>query len=353
MRKAYKYCINGALICGFGNALLEIIKQSNNGPDRLFNWPQFWTAMGKGAVVGGGVGLVTGAIVDYFNDKEKPIKTDPVLLLLANKVRLESNDPVYRILDEKARWITHLIISEFGSDLLGEPYRFGSSEKRTALKEKFDIDICIPGKSSAFSSTAVMYNDFFEFLKGLEGSNGIVRVRRQSKTIGIILLINGTEQKIDVLPNRITRRRGNHSSGYIYVNKSGLLSRSTYTKTNPRLLNDIRLSETQKRILVVLKDWKLRENIPISSHLLQYLILDGYSYNKCRIPNSFSEKLIMVLEYIANNIDSTYISSVENTNNIISNIPSHQKGIIRTACKEIVEDYEYQPNSILKHFPNY
>jgi hypothetical protein len=97
----------------------------------------------------------------------------------------------------------------------------------------------------------------------------------------------------------------------------------------------------------------LREDIPVSSHLLQYLIQDAYSYNRGRIPSSFTEKLIMVISYIASNIDRTYIDSIENSNNIVSDIPAADKAIIKTRCKEIVEDYNYQPNSILKHFPKY
>jgi hypothetical protein len=110
------------------------------------------------------------------------------------------------------------------------------------------------------------------------------------------------------------------------------------------------MTETQKKIIVVFKDWKKRNDIPLSSHLLQCLVLDAYTRNRNAIPRSFSKKLVMVAEHIANHIETITIRSIENTNNILTDISSSEKSVIKNACKKIVDDYRYQPNSIIDTF---
>jgi len=56
----------------------------------------------------------------------------------------------------------------------------------------------------------------------------------------------------------------------------------------------------------------------------------------------------MVLEYIQNNIEDITVSSIENTNNILTAISDSDKWNIAKRCGDIVEDYRYQPNSIIK-----
>ena len=58
----------------------------------------------------------------------------------------------------------------------------------------------------------------------------------------------------------------------------------------------------------------------------------------------------MVLKHIANNLDIAVIRSIENTNNIITNIPESSKTEIIDACKALIDDCEYQPNSIIDAF---
>jgi hypothetical protein len=68
------------------------------------------------------------------------------------------------------------------------------------------------------------------------------------------------------------------------------------------------------------------------------------------VPKNFTKKIIMVLRYIADNLEAIEITSPENTNNVLTNIPDQYKTIIVDACKKTVEEFEYQPNSILDTF---
>ncbi len=58
----------------------------------------------------------------------------------------------------------------------------------------------------------------------------------------------------------------------------------------------------------------------------------------------------MVLSHIRNNIDTIYLTSIENTNNVLTDIPENDKMVIKSACNKVIEDYQYQPNSIIEYF---
>ena len=346
MNKRAKFTVGGALLLGVGNGVINVINQLNS--DEQFNWGIFLIAIGKGALVGGATGFVIGAVADHQNSLERPIDTDAILFSLAGKIRLSPNDRKYQSLSQKANWLVEVLKTEFSTELKDTPHRFGSTENGTALKEKFDIDICLPLKSDCFSSTAEMFDCVGETMEKYVGVNSLVMVSTQKKSIGVFFRIGGEDYKIDILPNKITKRRGNKSSGYLYVNNTGLFEKPTYTKTDVSLLKRVKLSETQKKILVILKGWKASNNVPLSSHLLQNLILDAYDVNYGRIPRKFTDKILLVLSHIADNINSVVLSSRENTNNVLTDIPDIDKDIIAKACQKLIDKYYYQPNSIVK-----
>ncbi len=196
-----------------------------------------------------------------------------------------------------------------------------------------------------------MFDDVEDYLQGEIGNYSIINVRDQNVSIGVFFTINQREYKIDVVPKKRSSTSGKNKSGYLYVNDSNFWKdNSTYTKTDFHALNSIRLSEAQKKIVIILKHWKSKNNLPLSSHLLESLVLDAYEMNRYRLPGNLTEKVIMVLRHIADNLDVAVIRSIENTNNVLTNISSESKTVIIDACINAIQDYEYQPNSILDMF---
>jgi hypothetical protein len=350
MNKSYKYALNGSLIFALGNALFNLINQLDEiQKNQLlkFNWRKLFIAAGKGAAVGGTGGFILGTIVDYKNAKEKRINTDAQLHKIASNKKLDKTDQNYIYLSKKVESLTEVLKIKFAGKLKKDPIRFGSTESGVALKDKFDMDVCLPFRSNAFSSTKKMNNAVYNFLKQKEGTNSIVNVRNQKKSIGLSLPINGTVHKVDIVPLKISK--GKRDSGYLYKNDNYILMKnSSYTKTNINSLKSIRLTKIQQDIIVILKNWKLKNDIPLSSHLLQNLVLDAYKYNQGRIPKNITKKVVMVFNHIAENLDVAVIRGVENSNNIITNIPQENKNIIINSCRIAIEDYKYQPNSIIK-----
>jgi hypothetical protein len=346
MNKKTKYGINGALLGAAANAVINAFKQfnaMNQDPTLKFDWSKLLLAAGKGAAFGGLGGLAIGAITDYINSQVKPINTDKHLSNLTDKIRLDKTDPRYLQLDEKAVQLANMLINEYG-DLIQSMPRLGSTEAGTALKEKFDIDLALNFRANSFASTEEMFFSVLSFFKNKIGKASITRVRDQKKSVGVYVDVDGTEHKIDIVPCKLTKAA--RGAGYLYVNNNSLFGKSSYTKTNIRVLNNAKLSPTQQKIAIALKKWKEKNALPMNSHLLQNLILDAYDYTK-KIPTGLTAKVIMVLNHIASSLDVAVIRSEENTNNVITNIPESDKDAIITAARKAVEDYNYQPNSII------
>lgn len=353
MSKAIKYGTNCAIMFGAGNALINFINQlikMDKDPTKEFSWREIFVAGSKGALVGGATGFTIGAIVDYNNSLEKPKNTDAILLTIASALKLDKRDIVYDVLSEKAKGITESLRLHFREKLSGEPSRLGSTEKGTALHDKCDIDICLPLKRDSFLSLEQMYYAIFDFMKGHIGNYSIVEVRQQKKSIGLILNILSNEYKIDIVPFRLSSNKKGKTSGYLFKKDKSFWNgdNSSYTKTDISVLKAVKITAVQKNIIILIKNWKNKNNLPLSSHLLENLVFSAYSANSNRIPRKFTHKVIMVVEFIRDNLHTISIKSAENTNNILTAIPEESKMQIVLACKKLIEEFKYQPNSILE-----
>ena len=241
--------------------------------------------------------------------------------------------------------------SEYKDQLAFTPSRIGSTEKGTALKDTFDIDISVMFKPWSFQSTREMYYDIGAYFESLIGRHSIVAVREQKKSIGVLVLLKNIEHKIDIVPCKLTQRKGNRTAGYLHVNNRSLLwNKASYTKTDLHLIAQLRLTPVQQRIVLLLKKWRDKTNLPLSSHLIENLVLCANEANSGALPRTLSEKVVTVMRYIADNLADISIISAENTNNILTYIPQTEKYEIIAACNRAIEEYEYQPNSIIEIF---
>jgi len=347
MNKQTKYAINGALIGGAAFGILDGAKQYNEiqeSSSKDFDWGRFLLAIGKGAVIGGAGGFLLGAWEDYENSKIRPVNTDLGLISFSDKIRLDENHPTYIQLKEKGQSIIFMLLTRYGSLIESTPM-LGSTVNGTALKSKFDIDYAINFRSNAFRNIQEMFDSLYDFFEDSVGKNGITGIRRQRKSIGVFVRIDGVKRKIDFAPCKLSKGKRS-GAGYLHVNDDSIFGRSSYTKTNVRELNKVKLSPTQRRIVLLLKNWKEKNDLPLSSHLLQNLVLDAYAFAPSK-PKGFTTQVLMVLRHMADNLHVAFIRGVENTNNVITAIPQSDKDIIAASAREVIQEYEYQPNSIM------
>lgn len=352
MKKTVKYAGRGALIVGIGNALLNAIQQLNSideNPEKEFDWGELILAGGKGALTGAAGGAVVGGILDYQNSKEAPLNTSAIINTIVSDLTLDKTSSEYIFLSRKADNLIKIIEREFQRELGGHLLKIGSTEDGTALNYDFDIDISVPFSPNSFSSVEVMYNEVYDFLNRSYNDEHLKIIRKQGKSLGLIYTYRGEVMKIDIVPYKQNRNANNKTTGYLYVNKNSLFEPNGYTKTDIRALKAISLSHTQQKILIVLKNWKEIRSVPIGSHLLKLFILDAYAINRGNIPGRLTDKVIMVLSHIENGIMTRRIVSTENSNNVLTDLSQDRKREIVLECKRLLDDYEYQPNSILEY----
>lgn len=351
MTKAKKYgmraALAGALVKGGANAIKQL-QQLARTPGAQFDWRQLLMESAQGAAVFGSIGLGAGLHQDYKNSKIKPINTDAALYALLQRVKLNPEGRHYVLLLEKGQAIVALFKRRFHDLLQHDPVFMGSTERGTAVRRKFDLDIGLLFRHNSFTSTVEMYRSVYDYARILMGTNGVVEVREQKKSIGVICSVGGNELKIDFVPCKLTEAKGKGKSGYLCVNEDFWWgTRTSYTKTDIPLLNRQKLTHTQKNLVVLLKEWKHQKDVPLPSYLLENLVLSAYQYNQGRIPQTLTEKMIMIFDFIARNLDGIVIRSVENTNNILTNISDEDKQAIIDACNSALGDFKYQKNSII------
>jgi hypothetical protein len=218
------------------------------------------------------------------------------------------------------------------------------------LHDSYDIDIAVPFKPKSFANNEEMYSEVLNFFSERIGKLNIIDVREQKRSIGVCLELNEREHWVDFAPYKLSK--DDNGSGYLYVNrKSFLTNNSTIQKTDLAKLKKNNFSDAQRRIIVLLKDWRIRYGLSLPSHFLEYLVKDAYQFNKGLIPKTIEKKMILILKHMAERLHVIYIRGDENTNNIISNsIDISEKELIIDACKSAIRQYEYQPNSLVKSF---
>jgi hypothetical protein len=348
MNRKAKYAINGAIAGTLISALVNALKQLNKmdeNPEKKFDWGDLLVAGGKGALIGGGAGFVAGAIVDEVNVNTKAINTDEYLNAFVCSVQVNKNSKLYKSSEKKCEEIIHFLGREFKYELSDVPFQWGSNAKGTAIEGKSDFDIMVRFCRDSFTLKE-MYYSVLEVFEEKFRDNAIVEVIDQKKSVGLVFNLQGEKVRIDVVPMRDINDSPKNTASNLYVNNKGLFSKPTFTKTNIPLQASIRLTSTQKKIIIILKKWKVDNNVPISSYMIQLFLAKAYDRNRNNIPRKLTDKLLMVLEFIVENIHTIRFTSPENTNNIVSNIPEEDKNSIRRKALKVIEEYEYHPNTI-------
>jgi len=352
MNRKTKYAINGAIGVTIISAVFNAIKQINKmdeSPELKFDWAELLKASGKGALIGGGSGFVVGAIVDEVNANTKAINTDAYLNTFAFAVQTDRSSYLYKMSERKCEQIIKFLEKEFNAKLSDVPFQWGSNAKGTAIKGKSDFDIMVRFYRNSFVMDE-MYHSVLRVFEDNFKDNSLVEVVDQKKSIGLVFSLAGEKVSIDVVPMRAINDNSKSTASNLYVNNKGLFSKPTITKTDIPLQASVRLTPTQKKIIMVLKKWKADNNVPISSYMIQLFVTKAYEKNRNNIPCKLTNKLLMVLEYIGESILTIRLVSPENTNNIVSKIPESSKDLIRKKALEVVNEYQYHPNTIQTYF---
>lgn len=342
MNKAIKYGSGGALLFGAGNALLYAINQMDSNEE--FDWSRFFKAFAKGAAFGGAAGFSFGV----FRDMKMTAvlhKTAGVSGYLNHKLRtcrdVSSKDTL-----EKANQLREELHKRFRRQLSEYPTLHGSAVKGLSI-EGSDVDIQVSFKQNT-GTIANIYEMVNDFCAEEYYDNSLTAVRTQKHSIGLSFNIANKGQRIDVVP----LRQVNNGTGdtYLFVGNSGFFGSPTYKKTNPeKQLAAFKFTIKQKKIIKLLKVWKIENRISIKSMHLEYLV--HKAFNSTKMPVGIDKCLLEVINYIGNNITTLRFVDPGNSNNIISNtLTELQKVNIRDYCFEMLDNIYKDERNIMDYF---
>lgn len=353
MNRTAKYGLYGA---GFG-ALFKLVAngfkqyaQIQENTQLKFNWKEFLLEGGKGAAIGGVAGLAAGAVQDKLTELEPKINTDAYLndFVAVSMLNLDSKE--HRTNFTKVTDSILFLNDHFKGKLSGAPVLGGSSVKGTALESCSDYDVFVHFLPNSFTLEK-MYTGMFEAFNEHSEDADIVHVRKQTKSIGVFFRPDNCDEiKVDFVPIRKMGIERGNTAGNLFVNPKNWMYEPSYTKTDVVLQSSARLSDTQKGLIVSLKRWRTDYDVPMSSYMIQLLVLRAYAANKYNIPKKFTDKLLMVLNFIRDNITSIRLISIENKNNDVNAIPDVDKRKIERSARLLINEVEYNPNKIQEFF---
>lgn len=191
------------------------------------------------------------------------------------------------------------VLEKWGNQYLKNAGFSGSLAKGTGISASTDADIFL----SLTSTTPGTLSDMYSSLYNAVTAAGYT-ARKQDVSIGVT--VNG--YSIDLVPGRRQSQYGNDHS--LYRNRKG-----TWTQTNVDTHISFVKGSSRVDEIRILKLWRLRHGLSISSFYLELAVIDSLQY--ARVGNT-AANVWRALEHLRDNIETARYVDPANTNNIVS-----------------------------------
>ena len=249
------------------------------------------------------------------------------------------------------------IMSEAYGELIYPPFHSGSFAKHTAINIKFDFDLVIPFKHSAFNSLSEMFEDVYVLLSERYKEKDVT-IRKQKVSIGLAFAIEDGDEwpvEIDVVPGREL-----NEDDYVKTGDLNLcfnediwgFQKGTRQKTNINdQINHIKGKKTERKVIRLIKIWKKQHNKPYKSFLIELAVikaLDGYNGNQ----NLWSQ-LKHSMEYLRDNItdSSFHLYDPGNSNNdVVSAMSDNDKYSFKNDLDILLRNIENNSECYLPYY---
>lgn len=234
-------------------------------------------------------------------------------LLEESKIPEEELEAIRTKRDE----VESVLRSHFGDKILTIKYS-GSIAKRTAINSSKDLDLAVHFKQGSYGSLKQMYEDTYEIL--LEHYNF---VQKQNVSLGLLL------QNIDVVPGRRIEDGSNNDVNLYRKDTEGLI------KTNLETHKDYIKNSNCRKIIRLLKIWKVSHSLRFKSFALEILVIKALEDFE---GTSLTARTKKVLEFIESNVETIKLLDPANSNNNVSNaIDEFKKIMLRTTATNGLE----------------
>ncbi|MDN3654053.1 hypothetical protein QWZ08_00360 [Ferruginibacter paludis] len=356
MRRKEKYIANGAVIGFVGIAAGDIIFQWFKHWQR--GMPFTWNSYnGKQTLKHALIGSAVGAGIGYLayesklsDESNHPFNSDEHLRKVLSEENLKS-DPVLlkKYLSYKSE-VKKWLREKFAQKLAYQPEDAGSFFKRTAIISNCDLDIILPFKRSSYTTLEQMYYDVHEVLQRNFGNQAVVS--KQTKAIGLTFEHNGLPIHFDIVPGREINDYKNTKDLNLYVRRDWAWQRGSSFKTNVSLQQRATTNlPAARRTIKLMKSYRDKNDLPISSVLLEQCVCDALSNHKYGTRFSDTENLLNSMIHVARKIKQENIIDVANTNNnLLNKMSESDKTFVATFLETDIQRIETNPRYIKEIF---
>lgn len=238
-----------------------------------------------------------------------------------------------------------------------DPFQSGSFAKHTATNVKFDMDIVIPFKKSAFSTLQEMFDSVYDFL--LEKYRGTrVVIRKQKVSIGIRFPLEEGDDRaveLDVVPGR-ELGDGNYPEfrdlNLCFNEDLWGFKKGSRQKTNiQKQVEYIKGKDREREVIRLLKIWKTQNNKDYKSFVIELAVikaLDGYTGS-----TDLWQRLRFVLEYLSKHIaESSYhlYDPGNSGNDVVETMDPYKRNSLKSDMENMLRNIDANSDYYLPYY---
>ena len=357
MRRKGRYIATAAAATAGVFVLVEGLIQYFELKDK--NLP-FWENLNKERLlkIGGAAAIVGGiggwGFYEYQKDKERllPFCPDHYLKDYLSCLSVENSPELLekgKILKED---IKDFLLCSYGDLLVVPPKDFGSIPKRTAIVTSFDFDILLAFQKKSFGNLKDMYHDVYDVI-GNEYSKRGYQIRKQKRSLGLLIEDGEHEIQIDIVPGREVNDFKVDNNLTLYEHPSFFWQQDSYVKTNFNKKRKVTTNKpVERKMIMLFKDYKISSGFNLSSTAIQNLVLEAFQKNGNFYSSSLLENFKHSLDYISYELSyRKKVKDVANSNlNLISKLSTDEKKSIVNLMSDDLEKLEKDSNYIKEIF---
>lgn len=201
-------------------------------------------------------------------------------------------------------------------------YYAGSYGKKTLIRASYDLDIIIYWPSNSPLTLQEIYKNVGSILQRNWKSV-------HSKRVGWELPFQG-DFHIDIVPGKSSS--ADYKYAYLYNSRT-----NNRFQTSIKIHIDTVRDSGRRDVIRLMKLWKERKKVPISSFILEQMVIDGCNERRASLTN-LEPQLMASFHYINDNILNKRILDPANSNNVISDdLSNEEKNRIRKLANEALE----------------
>lgn len=257
---------------------------------------------------------------------------------------------------ERRDEISQAIREKYGTQSY-DPFQSGSFAKHTATNIKFDMDIVVPFKKSAFDTLQEMFDSVYDFLVEVYSGTGAT-IRKQKVSIGVSFPLEQGEDKpveVDVVPGRelsIGDYPKSRDLNLCFNEDHWGFKKGSYQKTNiQKQVEYIKGKDREREVIRLLKIWKKQHNKDYKSFVIELAViraLDGYNGGM-----DLWQRLRFVLEYLSKHIteSSFHLYDPGNSgNDVIGTMDPYKRNLLMSDMENMLRNIDANSDFYLPYY---